>query len=149
MATKKPVPPTYFFIFLILSLAAHLVYAESKFIFMPWNLSGILLLFFGTYLNLAADKAFKKAGTTVKPFEESSELITDGVFRLSRNPMYLGMAAILLGVALLLGSLLPFVITILFLPVIDHRFIRTEEQMLADKFGAEWEAYKKAVRRWI
>ena len=65
----------------------------------PWRALGVVAIAAGVWLNLAADRAFKARGTTVKPFERSSVLLTDGVFRITRNPMYLGMILILVGVA--------------------------------------------------
>ena len=98
---------------------------------------------------MAADKAFKEFDTTVKPFEASSHLITDGVFRISRNPMYLGMFLILIGLGLSLGSLLPIIFPFIFARIIKRRFILAEEKMLKEKFGKEWLFYKNEVRRWI
>ena len=103
----------------------------------------------GSLLNLIADSSFKKINTTVKPFEESTALLTDGVFRISRNPMYLGMAFILSGISILLGSLSPFFVILIFMFAMDFVFIRKEEAMLQKKFGTTWLEYKKTVRRWI
>jgi protein-S-isoprenylcysteine O-methyltransferase Ste14 len=100
-------------------------------------------------LNLAADRAFKRHRTTVKPFEVPTSLMTEGVFALSRNPMYLGMVLVLFGLALFLGTLTPFLICIGFGVLLDYRFIRAEERMLADQFAAEWRSYSARVRRWI
>ena len=114
-----------------------------------WNLLGLVLLASGVILNLIADNAFKQVGTTVKPYQESSSLVTSGVFQISRNPMYLGMVLILLGIAVLLRSLSPFLVIILFAILIDRIHIRVEEQMLEEKFGSNWEAYKTKTRRWL
>jgi steroid 5-alpha reductase family enzyme len=97
----------------------------------------------GVALNLVADGAFHRAGTTVKPFQESSALLTDGVYRYSRHPMYLGFVLILIGVAILLGSLTPWVVIPVFAVLMEVVFIRVEERMLAEKFGPAWLAYKK------
>lgn len=96
-----------------------------------------------------ADSAFHKASTTVKPFQESTALITDGVFSISRHPMYLGFVMIMVGVALLLGSLTPWLIVPVFAMLMEVIFIRVEEHMLAEKFGSTWQTYKEKVRRWI
>lgn len=96
-----------------------------------------------------ADRAFKKVETTVKPHEESTTLITDGVFRLSRNPMYVGFVLILLGIAIFVGSLTPYAVVIVFPILMDRIFIRGEERMLEETFGGAWLEYKKKVRRWI
>ena len=63
--------------------------------------------------------------------------------------MYLGFVLVLLGVAMLLGSLTPFVVILVFAAVIDRLFITVEEQMLKSRFGSEWQAYAKQTRRWI
>jgi len=115
----------------------------------PWNIIGIAPLLAGIFLNLVADRSIKKHGTTVKPFEESSTLITTGVFRLCRHPMYLGMVFILTGVAVLLGSLSPFIIIPIFAILMDRVFISAEESMLQSRFGNEWTRYKSTVRRWL
>ena len=87
--------------------------------------------------------------TTVKPFGEPSILVTDGVFRISRNPMYLGFALILMGVAVLMRPITPYIVIPLFVVLMDRGFIKAEEQMLLEKFGAAWLEYTKKTRRWI
>ena len=94
----------------------------------PWRALGVVPIAAGVWLNLAADRAFKERRTTVKPFERSSALVTDGVFEISRNPMYLGMVLILVGVALLLGALSPFLVTAGFAAIVETRFIPVEER---------------------
>jgi protein-S-isoprenylcysteine O-methyltransferase Ste14 len=78
-----------------------------KLIPMPWVVLRLLPIACGIVMNLIADQAFRKADTTVKPFQESTSLITDGVFRYSRNPMHLGFALALVGVAVFFGSYHP------------------------------------------
>jgi protein-S-isoprenylcysteine O-methyltransferase Ste14 len=115
----------------------------------PWNAAGIIPLVLGIALNISADRAFKKAGTTVKPFEVSSTLVTSGTFRYSRNPMYLGMVMILTGVAFLLGTVSPFIIIPIFAITMHRTFIVPEEKILDERFGNKWKQYKSNVRRWI
>ncbi len=133
----------------ILSILIHFIFPFIRFFNFPENLIGVIFILIGAYLNMSADKAFKEFDTTVKPFEESSHLITDGVFRISRNPMYLGMFLILIGLGLILGSLIPFILPFIFAVIIKRRFILMEEKMLLEKFGNEWLFYKNEVRRWI
>ena len=147
---KKPVmPPTYLFIAIVIMVALHFSFPAAIIIRIPWNLVGMIPLAAGVILNLVADKDFKQHRTTVKPFEESTVLLTSGVYRLSRNPMYLGFELILIGVALLLGSLTPLAVVLLFPLLMEARFIRAEERMLARQFGRSWSAYQEEVRRWI
>lgn len=127
----------------------HLLIPLVKFVPPLWNLLGILPLACGIALNLLADRAFHQAETTVKPFETSSALLTTGVFRASRNPMYLGYVLILIGVGLLLRSLTPFLVIPVFCFFMARVFIRAEERMLRETFGPAWESYVGQVRRWI
>jgi protein-S-isoprenylcysteine O-methyltransferase Ste14 len=115
----------------------------------PWNALGIIPFVVGFGLNLVGDRAFKRCKTTVKPFEESTTLVTSGVFRMSRNPMYFGSGLILSGIAILMGSLTPYGVIIIFMILIDNVFIKAEELMLEEKFGQAWLEYKRKVRRWI
>jgi protein-S-isoprenylcysteine O-methyltransferase Ste14 len=130
-------------------IALHFIFPVLKIISFPWNFLGLIPLLLGLVINLVADKAFKKHNTTVKPFEKSTALITDGAFKLSRNPMYLGFVFILLGIAVFMGSLAPYVVIPVFMVSMDIVFVRIEERMLENTFGESWVEYKKKVRRWI
>lgn len=99
---------------------------------LPWSLLGLVLLVAGLALNLITDNAFHKNNTTVKPFQESTVLIVDGVYRFSRHPMYLGFVLKLTGVAVILGSLTRWLVVPAFVAAMEIMFIRTEEKMLED-----------------
>ena len=130
-------------------MARDFFFPGARLIPWPWNLVGLLPMVFGMWLNLDADRALKVHGTTVKPFEQSRVLVTVRSYGISRHPMYLGMVLILLGVAVLLGSLAPFVVALLLWSLLDRRFVRTEERMMHETFGQEWQNYAQNVRRWI
>ena len=149
MAQKNILQPTYFNLALSVIVILHFIFPIAKVIIYPWNLIGILHALLGIYLNLLTDRSFKKFNTTVKPFEESRALITVGTFRLTRNPMYMGMTLILLGLCIFLGSLSGYLILIIFVLVMDLKFIKNEETMLSEKFKSDWQVYKKKVRRWL
>ena len=142
-------PTTWLLIAILVMLTLHFLVPAVWIIPSPWNLTGLVLVVLGMILNLSADKAFHQAQTTVRPFEESSALVTNGVFQLSRNPMYLGFELILAGIAVTLRSLSPYVVVFAFMVLIDITYIRVEERMLAKKFGATWDAYKTKTRRWL
>jgi protein-S-isoprenylcysteine O-methyltransferase Ste14 len=146
---KKIMPTTYLLVAILLCLGFHFLTPILYIVPSPWNLIGLTPIFLGVWINLSADRAFKKAETTVKPFEESKVLIQDDVFRLSRNPMYLGFAAILLGISVLLRSLSPYLVVVGFVVLIELIFIRSEEQMLEEQFGDEWMRYQSKVRKWV
>ena len=142
-------PPTYFFLAIAVMAALHFLLPGETVVRYPLSLTGAIPLLAGAILNLMADRAFKNHKTTVKPFEESTALITTGAYRICRHPMYLGMVLMLLGLAVLLGSLLPFMAIPIFAIFMQLHFVRVEEQMLEKRFGKSWLAYKRRVRRWI
>jgi steroid 5-alpha reductase family enzyme len=80
----------------------------------------------GVSLNLMADAVFKREQTTVKPFEKSTALVVTGVFQISRHPMYLGMVLILLGIAILMGTLTPLIVVVIFGILMELVFVRAE-----------------------
>ncbi|MEJ2565438.1 MAG: isoprenylcysteine carboxylmethyltransferase family protein [Gammaproteobacteria bacterium] len=142
-------PPGYLLIAIVIMLALHFSFPMEALLYYPLNLAGAIPLLVGIILNIMADKLFKQHNTTVKPFQKSSALITSGTYRICRHPMYLGMVFILLGLAVLLGSWLSFLVLPVFAVVMELRFVRVEERMLEQKFGKSWLAYKQRVRRWI
>jgi protein-S-isoprenylcysteine O-methyltransferase Ste14 len=149
MERSHVLPPAYLFTSLATMVLMHFFIPVYEVTPAPWNIIGLAPLALGMALNLAADAALKKHGTTVKPFEESASLVTTGVYSYSRNPMYLGMIMILVGVALLMGSLSPYCIIPVFIFIMNGSFIRPEESMLNKQFGATWTEYTKKVRRWL
>ncbi|MCA9239154.1 MAG: isoprenylcysteine carboxylmethyltransferase family protein [Planctomycetales bacterium] len=92
---------------------------------------------------------FQRQGTTILPFRDSSQLVTTGLYRYSRNPIYVSMVVVLVGVVLALGSVGPLLAIPLFIAWINRRVILVEEAMLRERFGAEYEAYCRRVRRWV
>lgn len=110
------------------------------------TLSGI-----GIALAIAGVAAFRSAETTVDPRDprKSKALVNNGIFRLTRNPMYVGMALALLGLAAYLAHPLSALIVVLFVFYIDRFQIVPEERALAQQFGAAFDAYKAQVRRWL
>jgi len=134
---------------LVCEIGLHFAFPMAKIMAFPYSLLGIPLIIFGAGLNVWADSLFKKHRTTVKPDESPTALVTSGPFRLSRHPMYLGMLAILLGVAILLGSVVTFVFPILFAILMEAIFIPLEERNLEEIFAERYVEYRKKVRRWI
>ena len=115
----------------------------------PYRYLGIIPLGAGLAVVLWAAGIFERAGTTIKPFEKSSTLVVRGPYRVSRNPMYLGMVCGLVGVGVVTGSVTPFLVVPAFAYLIDRRFIREEEALLEQTFGSQYSAYKACVRRWL
>jgi len=145
----KLMPTTYLLMSVVAIVALHLLLPVAKVVPTPWNLLGILPLVVGVVINLVADRAFHAAQTTVRPFEKSSALVTSGVFRVSRNPMYLGFVLLLIGLAVLLRSLTPYLVVVAFAALLERQFVAAEERMLAEQFGADWQRYRQRTRRWL
>ena len=142
-------PPVLFLASLVLMGALHYLLPVTTWLDWPWRGLGAVLLVGGLLVGLWAIGYFRRRDTTIIPFEQSSTLIVDGPYRLSRNPIYLAMVLVLLGVWLLLGSLSPALVVVPFVWWISTRFIAKEEQHLETQFGRPYLAYKARVRRWL
>ena len=142
-------PPVLFLASLVLIGALHYLLPLVRWLDWPWGGVGAVVLTGGVLVGLWAIGYFRRRDTTIIPFEQSSTLIVDGPYRLSRNPIYLAMVLILLGVWLLLGSLSPALVVLLFVRWISTRFIAKEEQHLETQFGRTYLVYKARVRRWL
>lgn len=149
---EKPhpiLPPFYLFGGLALMLALHFLLPGARLIPMPWSLAGAFLMIAGLALTITGAHTFHRAETPVRPFEESTTLVTHGPFGLSRNPMYLGMVVALAGTAVLLGTLTPWVVPSVFAVVIHNFFVVPEERLMEQIFGDDYRAYRSRVRRWL
>ena len=110
----------------------------------------VLVLFAGGLaIVLAAMGRFARAGTRVEPWAPSSAIVSDGIYRHTRNPMYVGMALVMLGLALIIGSPMSLAMVGVALLIVDRFVIRREEAYLEAKFGEEYRAYRNRVRRWL
>jgi protein-S-isoprenylcysteine O-methyltransferase Ste14 len=146
---RRLLPPTYLLLGIVTMVVLHVIAPWRQLLAFPWTLVGLIPVALGVALNLVADAQLKKHGTTVKPFERSSAMVTTGAYGICRHPMYLGFALILMGLAMLLGSVTPFVIVPAFVALIETKFVRVEEQMMAAAFGENWRSYAARVGRWI
>jgi protein-S-isoprenylcysteine O-methyltransferase Ste14 len=113
------------------------------------DVAGVVLVVAGLGLMALAARTMVQARTTVIPRRVASSLVTTGVFRISRNPIYLGDSLILVGTCLILDTMLGFAVVPLFVWPINTRFIDAEEAGLAREFGQEYRDWCAAVRRWV
>ena len=134
-----------FLVLIILNIILHYIIPIKQIIFFPYNYIGILLFIFGWIPNIWQGITIGLNSASQIP----KKLINTGLFRFSRNPTYLGMTITLLGEAIFLGSLITFIIPILFVILINNFNINFEEKILENKFGTKYLEYKKKVRRWI
>lgn len=111
----------------------------------------LALAFVGLSISSAGIVRFRRARTTINPHKPSaaSSLVSGGVYRFTRNPMYLGLLVTLLGWAVFLSNLFAALFVPLFAFYIDRYQIRPEERVLSSLFGAEYASYRSRVRRWL
>lgn len=110
---------------------------------------GALLAVIGIIVNFAGAGLFHKLRTAIIPFKPATKLVTSGIYGWTRNPMYLGMALIYAGIAILFDSILALALLPLVLAIIQTNVIAREEVYLERRFGDAYRDYKRRVRRWI
>ena len=111
--------------------------------------AGTVAAVLGLALALAGVAAVIRHRTTIVPHHPVTTLLTGGAYRLSRNPMYTGLAIAYLGLALLFGSWWPLALWPLVIVAVRHLVIRPEEQYLTQRFGQTYTGYQSRVRRWL
>lgn len=157
MAAREPnlpmrqrfLPPHLFLLCVITAGALHWLMPVHSLWPMPWNLLGILPIAMGIGLLVSGSRRFARAGTNIHTFLTPTSLVTDGVFRISRNPMYLGFAVTLFGISATFGSLSSFAATLVFVLIADFWYIPFEERACEAGFGEAYVNYRARVRRWI
>ncbi len=143
-------PPLIYLGTLLLGLLADWLLGLSLPMSAPLRVAAlIILLVAGGALLLAAQSHFARAETDVKPWKTSSAVVSRGIYAFTRNPMYLGMALIYLGLAIAFVSLSALVLLPLLFVAVQTQVIAREERYLEAKFGDEYRAYKARVRRWL
>ncbi|KWT65470.1 putative protein-S-isoprenylcysteine methyltransferase [Comamonas testosteroni] len=110
-----------------------------------------MLAALGAAFCIAGVWSFQRARTTVNPITPaaSTTLVVSGIYRVTRNPMYLGFALLLLALAMYWGKLSGLLLVPLFMTYLQHFQIRPEERALQARFGALFAAYCRQVRRWL
>jgi protein-S-isoprenylcysteine O-methyltransferase Ste14 len=105
----------------------------------------------GEGISAAGMIQFRRAKTTINPMKakNASSLVTGGVYRFTRNPMYLGMVLVLIGWAVFLASPITLIFVPLFVLYINRFQITAEERVLTSIFGSEYAEYKNRVSRWV
>src|SRR5262245_35724641 len=112
-AMRTILPPTYLLLSLVAAAALWMFMPGPRVVASPWNVIGIGLILIGVGINIFGDRQFQRAKTTIKPFEIPHALVTTGVFRRLRHPMYAGLVSIVIGTAVLLGYATPFIAPVL------------------------------------
>jgi protein-S-isoprenylcysteine O-methyltransferase Ste14 len=149
VVVRRLLPPVWLLMALVASFTLDRYLPIARLVAPPWKYLGYLPMTLGAFMAITAAHAFRRAGTPVVPFEQSTTLVTGGWFRVTRNPMYLGLALILFGVAVIDGTLGAFLPLPVFVCILHFRFIRAEERFLEGIFSEQYRTYCTQVRRWL
>jgi len=116
----------------------------------PWDyMVGGILLILGVWLSISAGRAFRKHNTPTEPWKPTSQLVQDGPYKFSRNPIYLSFAVFYVGLAIIFNSIPALIILVPLIIAFDRTQVQREERYLDGRFGEDYRSYKKKVRRWI
>ena len=146
---RKIVPPAYLFLSLLLMWLLNRYLPVYEFVAPPAAYAGIIPILLGIAMAAVSAGKFFRVKTGLEPFEEATVLVTSGFYRFSRNPMYMGMFLLLLGVAFLMGSVGAVLPIPAFMLIIRNNFVLGEERFMQAAFGQQYLDYKSTVRRWL
>lgn len=145
---KIIIPPVILLICLLLVVFFYITFPEFNYIPFPFNFFGLIISFFGFAIMGKSRDLFRKYQTTLG-FDNATYLISEGVFSRTRNPMYLGMFLLLLGISICLMNLISQLIAFCFIILLNFYFVPKEEKMLLENFGQKYNDYKKLTSKWI
>ena len=145
----KIIPPLVYLVGIVIGFLAT-IWMPTKVVTnsVAWTVGGILI-FCGAVLAGSAILKFRDVGTTVRPDRAASTLVITGPYKISRNPIYLGLALVYLGIAIAGQSVWALILLPVVLAIIQRRAIEPEEAFLEKRFGANYVSYKEMVRRWL
>jgi protein-S-isoprenylcysteine O-methyltransferase Ste14 len=141
-------PPHYLLVLTLFMLLTR-YFGDSSPQTLPIIIIGLGLIGLGFLLAFNSIARFIRAKTGVVPFSESTTLITEGFYKYTRNPMYVGMNSFLLGLILILKNPLNIIFLIIFFFVVRNMFVLKEEVQMEETFGENYLTYKRKVRRWL
>lgn len=141
--------PPHYLLALSLCMLVTWFFGETSPQTLPFILIGLSLIGFGFLLAFNSISRFIKAKTGVVPFSKSTALITEGFYKYTRNPMYVGMNSFLLGLLIILNNPINFIFLVIFFFIVRNLFVIKEEVQMLETFGEEYLAYKNKVRRWL
>jgi protein-S-isoprenylcysteine O-methyltransferase Ste14 len=151
-ALELKIPPPL--VFLLLAVAMAFLPDVAGVVAAPLGVriaAGVALACIGQAISISGMSAFRRARTTINPLKPgaASALVQSGIYRHTRNPMYLGLLLSLAGWAAFLSHALPLLALPLFVGYITRFQIEPEERILASMFGTQYADYRRRVRRWV
>jgi len=146
---KTVIPPILFLLCILIIIGLRFLMPEQTFIKPPVTYSGVILIIAGFSITGRIRKSFDSVNTEIHTFKKPKKLVTDGLFKVSRNPIYLGFTISLIGVWLLAGNLVGLIGVLVFFLAANFWYIPYEEKVMEREFGDEYTVYKSRVRRWL
>lgn len=143
------IPPTVFLAAALVMTGLDALAPRPELVPADWRWLALIPLLLGALSGGWAIALFVRAGTPPEPWKHPLALVAHGPYRISRNPMYLGLLLWLVAYALHLGSALPWLVLPLFIDAMTRLFIRREEALLEATFGDPYRRYRARVRRWV
>jgi len=148
LSTTKIYPPLLAGTLVLGTLVLHFIVPEARSV--GWyQVIGLLVVALGAGLSCFAAALFQARETTRNPYGEPTALVAQAPYTWTRNPMYLGLATALMGLAIFFSSIAMLLAPVVFIAVIDRMVIPREEETLGRLFGNDYADYKNRVRRWI
>lgn len=151
-ALELKIPPLLLTVMLACLMGAIAFATPSLSVGQGWTVwLGIVVMCVGAGICLAGVAAFRAARTTVDPTDPhaASALVRNGIYRYTRNPMYLGFLVALVGLAVMLANIIALLPALILVPWLNRFQIAPEEKALMQRFGHAFEAYRNDVRRWL
>ena len=145
----RMIPPAWLLIGLVVIGVIGRYVPDARVIGVPWTYSGLGLVLIGVGIVLYCALEFRVHKTTIHPGHTPTALMTGGIYKRSRNPIYLAMALVLVGYGVFVGNAVALVVPIVFLVILTRLFIVREEAVLRREFGEEYERYCEQTRRWV
>lgn len=144
-------PPVYTFSFIVLTYVVDTFVRFGHVNSTIIHHIGLMFIVIAFLYGISAVRSFFRSHTTADPTrpERTTSLVTSGVYRYTRNPMYVAMATLLTGYSLALGNILTLMFPIFFVMIITRFQIIPEERVMVEKFNQEYQTYKNKVRRWL
>ena len=142
-------PPHIAFALLIMSWVLDYFFPKFRFLDKPYNYIGLIIFFAGLSITFYCFCLFKKNKTPIIPGQKPKFMVAEGPYKLTRNPMYLGVTLALLGISIYIGNLLSLISPVFFFLIMNYVYIPFEEKLMENIFGKPYLGYKKKVRRWF
>ena len=146
---KLLIPPVLFALCLTAMILLRLFYPANLFFPKPYHLLGLFPIALGLLSSFLGIRQFLKAKTNIHPFHEADTLVTDGPYRFTRNPIYLGFLLMVIGFPLNSGVFWGVVLAPFYMLTMSRLVIEREEVYLERKFKNQYTSYTSRVRRWL